>query len=136
MYGRRSRVIAASTIGRDLKPGEHVHHRNEDRTDDSPTNLEIISAADHNRHHKTGTTKSLSSREKTSRSLKRAYVEGRRSPAIRRGTEQRQSKLTPENVREIRGSSESCLVLSRRYGVSKTTILDVINNRAWSHINV
>ena len=73
IYVRRSRVILASKLGRALTREEHAHHRNEDKVDDVTSNVEPISPAEHNRHHKTGSRHSAASRAKTSASLKRFH---------------------------------------------------------------
>lgn len=44
-------LIAESTAGRKLAPGEHVHHINCIRDDNRPENLAILSAGDHTRAH-------------------------------------------------------------------------------------
>lgn len=74
---RRSRVVLASKLGRELMPQEHVHHQDENRGNDQPKNLKLISAADHNRHHKVGSRQSPESRCKTSATLKQLYAIGR-----------------------------------------------------------
>lgn len=45
------RVVMATVLGRNLATSEHVHHRNENTQDNSPENLEVLSPAEHNRHH-------------------------------------------------------------------------------------
>lgn len=75
---RRSRVILASKLGRALKPGELAHHGDEDRDNDSARNLEPLTAAEHNRHHKTGTKHRHESRAKTSATLKALFATGQR----------------------------------------------------------
>lgn len=45
------RLIAAAMLGRSLEPSESVHHRNEVRTDNWPTNLEVMPAGAHVGHH-------------------------------------------------------------------------------------
>lgn len=35
------RVVMQDMIGRDLFPGENVHHKNGDRSDNRPSNLEL-----------------------------------------------------------------------------------------------
>ena len=45
------RVVAERKIGRKIRPGEHVHHKNENKLDNRPSNLEVLSAADHRRRH-------------------------------------------------------------------------------------
>lgn len=45
------RSTAERQIGRRLKPHEVVHHRNEDKTDGSPANLEVATRAKHTSDH-------------------------------------------------------------------------------------
>ena len=75
---RKNRVVLASKLGRALAPNEIAHHANEDKTDDNPENLEVATSAEHNTHHKTGTSHAPESREKISRTLIACYAENRR----------------------------------------------------------
>lgn len=77
-YVRRSRAVLAATLGRSLSPDEHVHHMNEDRSDDRPENLELISPREHNRHHKLNSQHTALAKSQISESLKGAYSDGRR----------------------------------------------------------
>lgn len=46
------RIVAEQSIGRKLRRGEIVHHRDEDKLNNSPENLEVCSSASvHQRHH-------------------------------------------------------------------------------------
>lgn len=45
------RVIMENHLGRLLEHWEQVHHKNEDRFDNRPENLEVLSRAEHARHH-------------------------------------------------------------------------------------
>lgn len=74
---RRSRAVKTAEIGRMLLPSEHVHHKNENREDDVPSNLEVLTSADHNSHHKTGTKHTEESKAKISASVKRTKGEAR-----------------------------------------------------------
>jgi hypothetical protein len=65
-------------LGRRLKTSEHVHHGKRGTLCDAPSNLKLIDAGDHNRHHKTGAKHSTLSRRKIARSLRAAYSTGRR----------------------------------------------------------
>ena len=44
-------VIVERIIGRRLAPDEVVHHRDENRSNNHPSNLELMTRADHTRHH-------------------------------------------------------------------------------------
>lgn len=77
---RRSRVILASKLGRQLSIDDLAHHGDEDVNNDSPQNIELLSPTEHNRHHKLGFTHSEATKARISASLKRAIQEGRRKP--------------------------------------------------------
>ena len=77
-YVRRSRVVLSAKIGRALLMTEIAHHINENKTDDSPDNLEIETPASHNSHHKTGVTHTAEAKAKTSQSLTDCYAAGAR----------------------------------------------------------
>ena len=56
----RSRAVMEKYIGRDLMPGEIVHHLNGDKTDDRIDNLELMTHQRHNNIHKNNITYSRS----------------------------------------------------------------------------
>lgn len=60
-YAYEHRLVAAEKEGRDLDSKEHVHHKDEDTTNNDPSNLEVkTSAAQHKlEHRKPGCTRRL-----------------------------------------------------------------------------
>lgn len=79
---RRNRVILSSMLGRALERWEIAHHKNEDRSDDSPENLELLTTREHNAHHKTGAKHTDDAKRKISKSLKSVYQKGRKRSRI------------------------------------------------------
>lgn len=79
---RRSRVMLAAKLGRPLTPQEHAHHGDEDRCNDTAGNLDLLTPAQHNSHHKTGSRHRVESRKQIGASLKRAYADRRRARPV------------------------------------------------------
>lgn len=50
------RLVMENHLGRFLDPSEHVHHKDENRTNNSVDNLEILSASEHAKLHLTKVT--------------------------------------------------------------------------------
>jgi len=46
-------LVMEQMIGRRLRPGEVVHHKNEDKSDNRPENLEVMTIKEHRRYHAT-----------------------------------------------------------------------------------
>lgn len=132
MYIRRSRVVMTSILGRALLETEHVHHKDENVNNDSPSNLELLSADEHNKHHKIGCKHTEESKSKIGTSLKAAYESGRREKPNLHGDRNPCARLTKAQVLEIRASDLTSRKLGTMYGVSKTTILNIKSNKTWS----
>lgn len=50
-YAFEHQIVAEIMLGRRLRQDEVVHHRNGDRTDNRPENLEVTTRGEHARHH-------------------------------------------------------------------------------------
>lgn len=50
-YVAQHRMISEDLIGRPLRKGEVVHHRDEVRTNNAPDNLEVMTKSAHHQHH-------------------------------------------------------------------------------------
>lgn len=51
-YVYEHRLVAETKIGRALRPGEQVHHKNHDKTDNRPENLEVVTIQEHRLEHR------------------------------------------------------------------------------------
>ena len=52
-YAYEHRLVAEKKIGRSLLAGEHVHHIDGDTQNNLPSNLEVLTAAEHRLEHRT-----------------------------------------------------------------------------------
>jgi hypothetical protein len=87
-----------------------VNHKNGDKANNALDNLEWSSGSDNEKHaHRTG--------------LKSG-----------RGSANSNAKLTVTDVYAIRASDEPVSALAARYGVSRSTIINVRTGKTWSHV--
>lgn len=64
----------------------------------------------------------------------RSPILGKLPPPVTCGEANIRSKLTAEKVREIRASTDSNVVLGRRYGVSGVAISKIKRKKMWAHV--
>lgn len=50
-YVKRADLVLEEKLGRPLQPGEIAHHKNRNRSDDNPLNLEVKQRGPHQREH-------------------------------------------------------------------------------------
>ena len=62
------------------------------------------------------------------------WDKGRSAPGVSKGEAHGCSKLTDDQVREIRASTENGPAIAKRLGVSTSTIYDIRNRKHWKHI--
>lgn len=116
------RYIMEQILGRKLRRDEVVHHKNGNRYDNRPENLEVMRLSDHSRKHMSGVSKSDKTKEKLSSALK-----GRRV----------HSKFTEEDIQYIRVSADngaSPKELAAQYNVYPSTIYRILSHKSYSDI--
>jgi len=93
----------------------HINHKDGNKTNNIPSNLEYLTPGDNNRHaNRTGLNP----------------MKGQHNPA---------AILTDEQVNEIRSrfcQGESRLALVAAFGMSKTEVYDILRGRIWTHLDV
>src|SRR5208337_2388611 len=101
-------MVAAAFLG--PKPeGHHVNHRDSDRTNNLPSNLEYVTPQGNVDH---------------------CLRVGRFHHGARTGG----AKLTDAMVVAIRASDESRVVLGKRYGITAKHIDELRRGRGWNHL--
>lgn len=116
---RQHILVMERHLGRRLKIGEMVHHVNEVKTDNSISNLRLMTIGEHTVLHHQG---------KSRTEVQRARIRD----AVRKS---RNVKLDIEKaafVRQaIQSKSISQVALARQLGVSPMAISRVVNNQTW-----
>ena len=110
-----------------LRPGEDVHHKNEDTLNDDPNNLEAKIKGKHISIHKKGIPLSEQHKRNVSLSLTGEKGAG--------------SKLTSKEVKEIKHrywwtKNISQYKLANLYGVLRTCIRSILNGHRWNPNNL
>jgi len=111
LHSRRVHILVAlAFLGPKPTPAHEVNHRNGDKLDNRPENLEYISSDENEAH-------------------------AARNRLKRWGEEHPMRKLTADNVRTIRSTPRLQGELARRFGVSTSTIQAVRSGKTWRHLD-
>lgn len=116
----KHRLIMQEILGRPLTRKEFVHHINGDKKDNRPENLEVISAREHNILH--GCINLLpNAREKA-------------ADKMPKGEKHFRTKLTDDDIRNIRKSDETTRDIGIKYGLHHTAVSKIKRRVAWKHV--
>jgi hypothetical protein len=112
-YVYAHRVVYLWASGRDIPEGMQVNHRDGDKHNNRPDNLELVTQSQNGLH-------------------------ATRELGLNRGEDHGASKLTRQQVREIRrryaANGTTQARLAEEYGVHHTTISWIVNRKTWKHI--
>ena len=95
--------------------GYEVNHKDCDRRNNHLDNLEYVTPAENMQH-----------------AIRNGRLLHRQAGGYY--TSRKYSKLTPEQVREIRASSEGIHSIAPQYGVTPVTISHIRNRKTWKHL--
>ena len=113
---RVHRIVAEAFLGPSPDGSETVNHKNFDRTDNRPENLEWLSHGDNMRHaHATGRC-----------AANRVYTSG-----------EDYRRLAPETVREIRrmySAGFRITQLAHRFGISRPHVSRIVHGKVWKNL--
>jgi len=108
------RLIMEEHLGRPLESHEEVHHKDENKRHNEPSNFELTSKSEHSKHHAP-----------------------EKFPYDATGSRNSQSKLTEEMVREIIlkvNEERDIQPVADEYGVHYVSIWGIWKNRTWKHV--
>jgi hypothetical protein len=116
-YVRRSLLVAEEKLGRPLERGEIVHHKNQQRDDDRPENVEVLpSQSKHIAHHNLSIKRAKKLTEEQVREIKALM-----------------SMPHPKAGWRQRDPFSNC-GLARRFGVEDSTIASIRKGEYWKHV--
>jgi hypothetical protein len=121
------RIVMQDYLGRELDPDEFVHHCNGDIHDNRVENLELMSRAEHGRHHHPAGRKL---KEETKQKLS-AWMK------TRVGELCPSSKLTEEQVRHVHlllKTGHKVRHIALNLGVHHSVISDIKTGKQWKHV--
>lgn len=118
------RYVMEQHLGRKLRRNEVVHHIDGDKSNNSLSNLELMSYKEHNDLH--GHTERA---KEILRTAERVYVRGEKTGS---------SKLTEELVislrEEFRDSRKGIRARARQLGINHMTLAAALDRKTWKHI--
>lgn len=126
------RIIIEEKLGRKLKPGEIVHHKDGNKRNNSLSNLDLTSRKRHGKHH----IDCLSNEEKKSFFEIRMKEKIRKNKVVK-GSNVGTSKLKEEDIfiiRERLSKGDEIKSIAFDYNVDESNIRQIKRKTIWKHI--
>jgi hypothetical protein len=101
--------IIAETLMRRLGPGECVNHKDGRKYNNHPSNLEIVSEKENKEH-------------------------AAKNGLMQRGSSRPNSKLTEQEILDIRCDTRPHAVIAKKYMVDVSVISRIKNRKTWKHV--
>lgn len=115
------RLVMERHLGRKLLPGEVVHHKDRNKSNNCIDNLQVMTRREHGKEH-------------AGEQFRHGFFVWNASNTSR-GEQRSNSKLTEDDVRAIRADQHTGIrELGRRYGVAHTKIIRIKRNEVWKHV--
>ena len=109
-YVYAHRVVYLWASGRDIPEGMQVNHRDGDKHNNHPDNLELVTRSQNGLH-------------------------ATRELGVNRGEKHGAARLTRQQVEEIRAATDTTQAeLATEYGVHHTTISLIVSGKTWKHV--
>lgn len=124
------RLIMEKILGRKLNFNEVVHHKDENKRNNSPDNLELKTRSKHSQDHFKPILITSEQKAKMKIKLSESY----------RGENAPWSILTGEQVilikRLLKANTMKMVDIAAKFNVDRRTIGDIKHRRSWMHINI
>jgi len=119
-------------LGRKLKPGEVVHHKDENKRNNDPNNLELKTESTHGKYHynKQSDQWKFNFKNSNPTGIGLKHFKGSKHP---------NSKLTEDRIVILKtklNENNTRTSLAKEFGIDRKTVRDIRDGKSWKHITI
>lgn len=125
--------VMENILERKLKENEIVHHKDENKRNNDPSNLKLTDKTKHAKHHYNKKDQIWKDQ------FKLMGIKNSPPPPIYKGSKHPNSKLTEDDVKNIKTrlfNGEKQIRIAKEFHVDRTTIRDIKNGTNWKHVTI